>query len=105
MKKSIVSYINTMSKTTPDILEMIIKNKYRKFISFYWMVHSYSNKFSDMEYEPSDDNELKITIHFKTESDSKEVYSELISSDNKPSSIVRKNKKITIVLEKDESTH
>lgn len=62
MKKSQVDYMKLLSKGRFPILEEIFVNKFRKFISLYWMLEKYDDKIKDMIYNESEEDILMIHI-------------------------------------------
>ena len=55
-------YMNVLSENNFDILEEIIRDKYRKFTSLYWMLKEYSDFITSMKYKSSKHEVLKIEL-------------------------------------------
>lgn len=62
MKKTIPSFLNTLSDDDFDILEDIFINKYTKFTYIYWLIKDYASKISELTYRESDNTTLKIDM-------------------------------------------
>lgn len=105
MKQSMVAYVKNLSRDSSDGLETIIGDKYRKFIGFYWLVNSFSDKIDDVEYHPSDNKTLHITLVIKKKSDLESILKSLkdkVSDDN--IEISSKKDTISIILTQDEES-
>lgn len=57
------SYIQELSRDDFEILEEIFVDKYNKFLKLYWMINSYSDYISELNYNSSEKNELSISMH------------------------------------------
>ena len=62
MKKSLVDYVKLLCKNNYKILEDILVNKFRKFISLYWLLEKYDEKIKDLQYNESEEDVLLINI-------------------------------------------
>ena len=59
-----VEYISVLSENKIDLLEEIIKHKYKKFTELYWMLKDYSNYISSLKYKSTKKEILKIEVKF-----------------------------------------
>ena len=64
MKKSMTSFINVISDSKFEILEEIIDEKYSQFTTLYWMIKSYSDYITKLQYKESKKEVLKIDVYF-----------------------------------------
>ena len=86
MKKSMTEYISALTENNYERLEELISNRYRKFITLYWLICDYSDFITAFEYKDTDSNQLKIKLKLH-DIDVDEVYDHLISQINDESSI------------------
>lgn len=64
MNKSLTDYAASLSGSNIEILEEIIKKKYRKFVKFFNLMADYTEFISKFEYEFSDESTLSINVTF-----------------------------------------
>ena len=64
MTESLTDYISQLSQSNLDILDDVISNKYRKFITFFQLIRSYHKYIKKLDYEFSNADTLSITITF-----------------------------------------
>lgn len=62
MKKNISEFVTNLSNGDFSVLEDIFENKYRKFLSVYWMICNYSNNIKSLEYKKTKKDKLKINL-------------------------------------------
>ena len=64
MKKSMINYISVITEEDYDILEDIISNKYKKFVTLYWILREFSSYIAMLQYKKSSPDTLNILIRF-----------------------------------------
>lgn len=64
MKKSMLDYISVLTEEDYDVLEEIISNKYKKFVTLYWILREFSNYIAMLQYKKSSHDSLMIQIRF-----------------------------------------
>lgn len=62
MSKSQVDYVKLLSKDNFSVLEEIFANKFRKFISLYWLLEKYDDKIKDLDYNDSEEDILMVHV-------------------------------------------
>lgn len=62
MKKSMTEYISALTANNYERLEELISNKYRKFVTLYWLICDYSNYITLFEYKDTEHDKLKIKL-------------------------------------------
>src|SRR5574344_2114725 len=98
MKKTMVEYISVLSENKIDLLEEIIKHKYKKFTELYWMLKDYSNYISSLKYKSTKKEILKIEVKFSG-IDVEKILTDLNNSIPEGSSALIWNKGKTIIME------
>ena len=69
MNKSMTDYISSLSENDYEILEEIFEDKYRKFVSLYWLICDYSEYITSLEYKKTKKETLKINITMSSKVD------------------------------------
>lgn len=64
MKKSMIDYISVLTEKDYDTLEDIISNKYKKFITLYWILRDFSSYIAMLQYKKSSPDTMSIVIRF-----------------------------------------
>jgi hypothetical protein len=103
MKKTMTEYISVLSDNDFLVLEDIIGNKYRKFLTLYWMLKDYSDYIYSLKYKESKHDILKIEVCFsniKTEKVLNKLHKKI--PDNYTILIYDKKEKIYIEISKEE---
>lgn len=97
-------YISALTESDFSKLEEIIEDKYKKFLTMYWLLKDQSELINSLKYNESDKNILKITISL-LDSDIDAVMNNLQSNIPKDGSVMisSSNKKIHIEITKDET--
>lgn len=62
MKKTMSNYLSTLSDNNFSVLEEIVVYKYKKFIDLYWLLKSYSDYISLLNYNDAPNDTLKIEV-------------------------------------------
>lgn len=104
MKKSMTDYISALTESDFSKLEEIIEDKYKKFLTMYWLLKDQSELINSLKYNDSDKNILKITISLLSDNDIDTVVCNLQANIPKDGSVVISSvkKKIHIEITKDE---
>lgn len=64
MKKSMIDYISVLTEDDYDTLEDIIANKYKKFVTLYWILREFSSYIAMLQYKKSSPETMNIQIRF-----------------------------------------
>lgn len=64
MKKSMMNYISVLTEEDYDTLEDIIANKYKKFVTLYWILREFSSYIAMLQYKKSSPDTMSIQIRF-----------------------------------------
>ena len=64
MKKSMIDYISVLTEEDYDTLEDIIANKYKKFVTLYWILREFSSYIAMLQYKKSSPETMNIQIRF-----------------------------------------
>ena len=104
MKKSMSEYIAILSESNYEILEEIFEDKYKKFISIYWLIRDYSDYITSLKYKKTKKDILKIEITL-TKNNIDKVMKKIKSDINSDSNVLVSNegKIIKIEITKEES--
>ena len=96
MKKSMTEYISLLSEDDFEILEEIFEDKYKKFVSIYWMLCDYSEYITSLKYKKTKKDTLKIEVTLSSNIDklinninSKISDDNLISVDKEDDNVIR----------------
>lgn len=89
VKQNLADYMTSLSDNNYDILEEIFLNKYRKFITLYWLLSKYSEYIDSLKYCETDKDILKIECILNKKEN--KVFSKLQSESDGENTVITKD--------------